>query len=66
MCATCFHRVDLPTLVLHEANHLVSDGQARCLADGIASSRLQLLSDQYFWRLAEDDYPAGIDIALSS
>ena len=58
-------RVDLPTLVLHEANHLVSDGQARCLADGIASSRLQLLSDQYFWRLAEDDYPAGIDIALT-
>ena len=58
------HRVELPTLVLHEDNHLVSEDQARYLAKGIASSRLQILSDRYFWRLAEDDYPAGIDIAL--
>jgi len=50
--------------VLHEPNHLVSDDQARCLADGIAPSRLQLLNEPYFWRVAEDDYPAGIDIAL--
>jgi class 3 adenylate cyclase len=57
-------RVDLPTLVLHEANHLISEDQARCLAEGIGPSRLQLLSDHYFWRVAEDDYPAGIDIAL--
>ena len=57
-------RVELPTLVLHEANHLVSEDQARCLAKGIPSSRLQLLSDPYFWRVAEDDYPAGIDVAL--
>lgn len=58
------HQVDAPTLVLHEANHLVSEDQARCLAKGIPSSRLQLLSDPYFWRVAEDDYPAGIEIAL--
>jgi class 3 adenylate cyclase/pimeloyl-ACP methyl ester carboxylesterase len=58
------HRVELPTLVLHEDNHLVSEDQARYLAKSIASSRLQILSDRYFWRLAEDDYPAGIDIAL--
>lgn len=57
-------RVDLPTLVLHEANQLISEDQARCLAEGIAASRLQLLSDPYFWRVAEDDYPAGTDIAL--
>ena len=36
-------RVDLPTLVLHEANHLISEDQARCLANGIAPSRLELL-----------------------
>jgi class 3 adenylate cyclase len=57
-------RVDLPTLVLHEANHLVSEDQARWLAKGIPSSRLQLLGDPYFWRVAEDDYPAGTDVAL--
>jgi class 3 adenylate cyclase len=57
-------KVEVPTLILHEANHLVSEEQARCLAAGIGPSRLQLLTDHYFWRVAEDDYPAGIDIAL--